>query len=222
MIEKDTLHFLESLQKNNNREWFNTHKDWYIRARANFEHTAGELIQSIAGFDPEVGYLDPKKCVYRIYRDVRFSADKSPYKDHFGAIFQPRGANRLSGYYFHLNPSEMFVSVGNYCPTPIQLKKIRNEIYTDYENFRRLLDQEDFKKEIGDLYRDERTLKRVPNGYDKNSPAAEYLKLKSFYVIKHLTEEQVLGADFVADATRIFKIMSVLGRFLDETGAEDE
>lgn len=221
MIEKDTLNFLEALQMNNNREWFNEHKDWYTRARVNFETTVAELIQSIATFEPEIGYLDAKKCTFRIYRDVRFSTDKSPYKTHFGAIFRSNPSIKWSGYYFHLDPKELFISAGLYGPEPAQLKKIRNEIYTDYEHFRTILDEKQFKKEFGDLQRDETTLQRVPNGYDKNSPAAEYLKLKSFYVTKPLTEEQVLSKDFVPYASGVYKIMSGFSHFLDETLTED-
>lgn len=221
MIEKETLQFLEALQKNNDREWFNAHKEWYARARANFETTVSELIQSLATFEPEVGYLEPKKCIFRIYRDIRFSTDKSPYKNHFGAIFHPHTAHKWSGYYLHLDPHELFISAGQYAPDPPQLKKIRKEIDTDYENFRKILDEEQFQKEFGDLYRDETTLQRVPNGFDKNSPAAEYLKLKSFYVMKPLTKEQVLSKDFVPYASSLYKKMSGLSRFLDEAVREE-
>ena len=216
MLKKDTLDFLIALKENNDREWFAENKKWYERARADFEKLVGELIQSIAAFDSEIGMLNPKKCMFRIYRDTRFATDKSPYKTNFGAIFRPHTAERLSGYYFHLSPEEIFVSYGQYMLMPDQLKKVRRGIYDDFEMLQEILNEKRFKKEIGDLHRDEDALKRVPNGFDKDHPAAEYLKLKHFYVFKPVTQEQLFRDDFVAFATDMYQVMQPLGRFLDD------
>jgi len=174
------------------------------------------MIQAIAAFDPEIGLLEPKKCLFRIYRDVRFSPDKSPYKTHFGAIFRPRTAERISGYYMHIDPQEIFLSYGYYMADPEQLKKIRRGIYSDFDTFSEILNNKTFKKEVGDLFRDEDALQRVPNGFDKDHPAAEYLKLKHFYVHKPISKSQLLSEDFIEYAAKIYKIMYPLGEFLDD------
>lgn len=216
MLKEDTLQFLQELKKNNNREWFAENKSWYERARKNVESLIGEMILKIATFDPEIGHIDPKKCLFRIYRDVRFSQDKSPYKTHFGAIFRPRTTERISGYYMHIDPDETFLSLGYYMADAAQLKKIRRGIYEDFDTFSEILNNKSFKKEIGDLYRDEDALQRVPIGFDKDHPAAEYLKLKHFYVYKPITKQQLLNEDFAEYAAKIYKIMYPLGEFLDD------
>lgn len=216
MLNKDTLIFLENLRNNNNREWFNENKAWYERALRDLEVLVTQMIQSISVFDPEIGRLDAKKCIFRIYRDVRFSLDKSPYKTHFGVVFRPRTAERISGYYLYIDPQEIFLSYGYYMSDSEQLKKIRKGIYNDFDTFSEILNEKTFTKEIGDLYRDEDALKRVPNGFDKNHPAAEYLKLKRFYVLKSISREKLLSDEFVAYASEIYKIMQPFGQFLDE------
>jgi len=216
MLKKDTLTFLEALKKNNNREWFNENKAWYEQSRNNVELLVTEMIQALAGFEPEIAHLNPKKCIFRIYRDTRFSTDKIPYKTNFGAVFQSNFKEKASGYYMHISPEGCFLSCGFYMPQPDQLKKIRRGIYNDFGMFQEIINEKRFKKEIGDLYRDEDILQRVPNGFDKNSPAAEYLKLKHFYVMKQVSEKQMLSEDFVKYATKIYKIMKPLSEFLDD------
>lgn len=216
MLKKETLNFLKALKQNNNREWFAENKEWYERSRSDFEILVAQLIQSIAPFDSSVAGAEPKKCIFRIYRDVRFSADKSPYKTHFGAALRSNLSDKASGYYIHIDPEESFVSCGYYMLMPNQLKKMRRGIYSDFDTFSEIINEKRFKKELGDLYRDEDALQRVPNGFEKDHPAAEYLKLKRFYVIKEVTEKQILSKDFVSYATDIYKTMQPLGRFLDD------
>jgi uncharacterized protein (TIGR02453 family) len=216
MLKEDTLKFLGELKKNNSREWFTENKAWYERSRSDVELLIAQMIRAIAVFDSEIGHLDPKRCLFRIYRDVRFSQDKSPYKTHFGVIFRPRTVERISGYYLHIDPQELFLSFGYYMADAEQLKKIRCGIYNDFDTFSEILNNKTFKKEIGDLYWDEDALKRIPNGFDKNHPAAEYLKLKHFYVLKPITKEQLLNENFVEYAAGIYKIMYPLGEFLDD------
>lgn len=217
MLKKDTLLFLESLKENNTREWFTENKAWYERARANFEQFVAQIIQAIATFDPEIGNQEAKKCIFRIYKDTRFSKDKTPYKTNFGAIFRPRNGGKGSGYYLHIDPAECFVSCGQYMLPPDELKKIRRGIYNDFETLNQILNNKEFKKEFGgDLYRDENTLQRVPNGFDKNHPAAEYMKLKHFYVYKPITHEQLMSNDFVEYVAGIYKLMMPLNEYLND------
>ena len=210
MIKKDTLSFLDDLQKNNNREWFQANKSLYEKARRDVEALVQQLIHATAQFDPENGLPDPKKCVFRIYRDVRFSTDKSPYKTNFGAII---GYNK-SGYYLHISPDECFLACGYYMLTPDQLRKLRKGIYDYFDEFQQIINTPAFRTEIGDLQRDEDTLQRVPNEFDKSHPAAEYMKLKRFYVMKSFSEKQLLSDNFAAYATEIFRIMQPIKHFL--------
>jgi len=216
MLKEDTCNFLKALKNNNDRDWFQENKDWYERARKDFELLVAQIIAEITSFDDEIGYLDPKKCIFRIYRDVRFSQDKSPYKTHFGAVFRQQGMDKTSGYYLHVDPEESFLTCGHYMLLPEQLKKVRRGIYEDYETFRSILDEKKFKKEIGDLYRDEDVLKRVPNGFDKDNPAAEYMKLKHFYVLKAIPNDELFSEDFVQYAGGVYKQMMPLARFLND------
>ena len=210
MLKEGTLSFLESLKRNNNREWFIANKTLYDNARRDVEALVQQLIHATIQFDPDNGLPDPKKCIFRIYRDVRFSTDKSPYKTNFGAII---GFNK-SGYYLHISPDEFFLACGYYMLTPDQLKKLRKGIYDYYDEFHQIINTPSFRTEIGDLQRDEDTLQRVPNEFDKSHPAAAYMKLKRFYVMKSFTEKQLLCDGFVAYATEIFRIMQPLKFFL--------
>lgn len=216
MVRKETLDFLKALKENNNREWFTENKAWYESSRADVEQLAAQIIQSLATFEPEIGHLNPKKCIFRIYRDTRFSTDKTPYKTNFGAIFRPHTAESSSGYYMHISPEGCFLSCGHYMLSPEQMKKMRRGIYNDFEMLQEILNEKHFKKEFGDLFHDDDMLKRVPNGFDKNHPAAEYMKLKHFYAIKQIPEQKLFEKDFVPYATRLYKLMQPLGRFLDD------
>lgn len=216
MLKEDTYNFLKALKDNNDRAWFQENKDWYERAKNDFELLVTQIIAEITSFDDEIGFLEPKKCIFRIYRDVRFSQDKSPYKTHFGAVFRRQGMDKTSGYYLHIEPGQSFLTCGHYMLLPEQLKKVRRGICDDYETFRSILDEKDFKKEIGDLYRDEDVLKRVPNGFDKDNPASEYMKLKHFYVLKDITEDKLFCKDFVQYAGGVYRQMMPLARFLND------
>lgn len=216
MLNIDSYDFLKALKNNNSREWFQQNKDWYERSKKDFELLTARTITEITSFDDQIGYLDPKKCIFRIYRDTRFSQDKTPYKTHFGAVFRPQALDKTSGYYLHIDPDESFLTCGHYMLTPEQLKKVRRGIYEDYETFRGILDEKNFRKEIGDLYKDDDMLKRVPNGFDKDHPAAEYMKLKHFYAYKVIPEEVLLNEDFVNYAGKIYRQMMPLGHFLND------
>jgi len=212
MLKKETFSFLETLQKNNNREWFQANKALYDRSHRDVEELVQQLIHAVAQFDTENGLPDPKKCIFRIYRDVRFSADKSPYKTNFGAII---GYNK-SGYYLHISPDECFLACGYYMLTPNQLKKLRKGIYEYYDEFQQIINTPSFRTEIGDLQRDEDALQRVPNDFDKSHPAAEYMKLKRFYVMKSFSNNQLLSDEFVTFASGIFRLMKPFKYFLSE------
>lgn len=221
MLKKDTIEFLQALKINNNREWFAENKAWYERARADFEQLVVQVVDALPTIDPEIGQLDPKKCIFRIYRDVRFSLDKSPYKTHFGAGFRAPGLDKSSGYYLHVDPEESFVSCGHYMLDSAQLKKMRKGISDDFEYFESLINDKEFKKEIGDLYRDDDVLKRVPNGFEKDNPAAEYLRLKRFYALKVIPENQLIEKGLTDYIVSSYKLMQPVSRFLNDVLLEE-
>jgi len=216
MFSKNSYKFLESLKENNSREWFAGNKQWYEQSKADFESLVAQVIQALSSFEPNMKYLDPKKCIFRIYRDTRFSQDKTPYKTHFGAVFTPPGLSKSSGYYLHIDPEESFLTCGHYMLPTDLLKAVRRGIYDDYETLRAILDNKQFKETIGDFYRDDDMLQRVPNGFDKEHPAAEYMKLKHFYVLKKFTEKELFSEDFIEYSASIYKMMKPLSDFLNE------
>ena len=214
---------MKELERNNDREWFAENKSRYERARADFETLIGEIIPGIAEFDSDVGYPEPKKCLFRIYRDTRFSADKRPYKTNFGAIVRPGGrAGNCAGYYLHLEPGCIFLSSGLYMLPPDAIKRVRRFIYEDFDNFRAIVDDEKFKKEFGNLQFDENEmLKRVPAGFDGAHPAAEYMKLKHFYVMKTIDEKQLFDENFAKKAVKTFRNMYPFGKYMNDIMNED-
>ncbi len=221
MLKKETLDFLKKLKENNNREWFSKNKLLYERARADFENLIKQLIPAIASFDPQIGMPDPKKCLFRIYRDVRFSPDKSPYKTHMAAIIHQQNLDRSSGYYLHIGADESFACSGHYMLMPDQLKKMRQGIAGDFEFFEGIINETRFKTEFGDLFRDEDILKRVPNAFAKDHPAAEYLKLKRFYVEKSLSEDTLISDGLVPRLKNIYKLSYPLNEFLNDVLLDD-
>lgn len=220
MLHKESLEFLKALSQNNNREWFTANKSWYENSKKDVESLVAKIIPAIATFEPSIANLDPKKCLFRIYKDVRFSPDKRPYKTNFGIIFASRSSENLAGYYMHISPEECFLSCGHYMLRPDQLKTMRKGIYENFDALQEILNEKQFKKVIGDFYRDEDALQRVPNGFDKNHPAAEYLKLKHFYVWKPFSENELFSDDFVEYAAGIYKIMKPLKDYLNEMLSE--
>ena len=143
---KAIFDFLRKLRDNNDREWFNAHKPEYLELKDRFEKWVSELIERTADFDEEVRGLAAKDCVYRIYRDTRFSPDKTPYKTHFGAyIASPGGRNsNRAGYYVHLEPDGSLLGGGLYCPDPALLKRLRQDIYDNIEEFTSILQEKAF------------------------------------------------------------------------------
>ncbi|MDR1985099.1 MAG: DUF2461 domain-containing protein [Prevotellaceae bacterium] len=218
MIEKSTLKFLADLSKNNYREWFNSNKKIYEAARNNVLDASKKLSAEIIKFDANIIFDDPKKYMFRIYRDTRFSKDKEPYKTNMGIIFSPDGTKKcqLSSYYMHIEPKECFVSCGVYMPDAEILKSIRLAIYEDFENFSEIVENKNFKKQFGTLCRDEDCLSRVPTGFDKDSPAAKYLKLKHFYVYKSFSDAEVCNSDYIENAAKALKLTKPLHDWLNK------
>ena len=212
-MQSSTLQFLRNLEKNNNREWFNENKTLYQEAQQDVISFVEKLMEEMADFDEEIGKLEAKKSVFRIYRDTRFSKDKTPYKTNFGAGLGMGKGNKISGYYLHIEPGKSFLAGGVYKPEPSVLKTIRQEISAFGDEFKAILEQDEFRNYFRGLSVEDK-LKKVPQGFEKDDKMAEYLKLKHFIVTHPVSDEQLLSENAVKEFTKIFKAMKPLNDFL--------
>ena len=216
MLQKSTLDFLKKLKKNNNREWFNTNKQLYEDARFDFEKFAGDLIDVITKFDESLMGLDPKDCMFRIYRDVRFSKNKAPYKTNFGAVLYKGGKNSpYAGYYFHLSPGECFYAGGMYMPTPEQLKSLRQGLYEKFSEFKKIIENKEFKKYFKSIEGDK--LKTVPRGFPKDHPSSEYLKFKGYIAYHEVADDKVMSKSILDYSSKVYKAMKPFIDYLNDT-----
>lgn len=210
------LKFLKDIKKNNNREWFEKNKPKYLQAKADFEGLVGEVLDEITKFDSALGGLDPKKLPFRIYRDVRFSKDKRPYKTNMGAGFSPNGKLvQEPGYYLHLEPGKSFVAGGIYMPDAERLTKIRQEIDYNYNNLKQVITNKKFSS-LYSKFDDFDKLKTAPKGYPKDHPQIELLKLKSFIVSREFTDKEVLDKKFAKKVADHCKAIKPLNDFIKE------
>ena len=212
-MQLSTLQFLRKLEKNNNREWFNENKTLYQEAQQDVISFVEKLIEEMVDFDEEMGKLEAKKSVFRIYRDTRFSKDKTPYKTNFGAGLGMGKGNKISGYYLHIEPGKSFLAGGVYKPEPSVLKMIRQEISAFGDEFKAILEQDEFRNYFRGLSVEDK-LKKLPQGFEKDDKMAEYLKLKHFIVTHPISDEQLLSENAVKEFTKIFKAMKPLNDFL--------
>jgi uncharacterized protein (TIGR02453 family) len=217
---KDLFEFLKELRENNQREWFKENKPRYEALHREFVLVVEQLIDKIAAFDTEIAGLDAKSCIYRIYRDIRFSPDKTPYKTHFGAYMTGYGGRTSSygGYYLHIEPGESFVSGGIWRPAPAMLKRLRRDIYDNIDEFIAIIGDEKFKRVYGELEGD--TMKRMPDGFPKDTPYEDLLKQKSFVVSSVKPEEFFYSGNWPDEVVEDFKVLYPFNRFLNYTIGE--
>lgn len=208
------LQFLTALQKNNNKEWFEQNRTTYDKLRLEWIDLAAKVIKQTAIFDPEIAELEPKKCIFRINRDVRFSANKNPYKNNFGISLSKGGkAADFCGYYVHLQPGESFIAGGSYQPMPDKLAAIRQEIDYNFEEFKKIIEHKDFVKHFGTLTGDK--LQRPPKGYDAENPAIEYIKHKGFLAYLKIDDNNLTEKELLKNCEKAFKAMKPLNDFLN-------
>lgn len=189
------LSFLKDLTKNNNREWFGDNKPIYLEAKSLFDEFIEDLILRMTNVDPGLKGASVKNSVYRIYRDVRFSHDKSPYKTHFGAFMVGEGRKSgMGGYYVHIDPEQSFLGGGIYSPDSAKLKIIRKEIFDFPEDINEILNDPVFKRDFK-LY-DKDKLKRPPKGYSDDFELIEVLKHKHFIASANFPESLIAHPDF--------------------------
>ncbi len=201
-IHKSSLEFLKRLTHNNNREWFNENKDSYLSTKENIEQFVDGLIAKMNSHD-QIETPSGKKSLYRIYNDVRFSKDKSPYNPRFAGYLKRTKPNLRGGYYYWIRPGNSRVGCGFTYPNPEDLKRIRLDISDNYKDWNRLLNSKSIKHTFGTM-KGER-VKTTPKGFNKDHPAIDLLRYKQFWFERSFTDKEVLDKDFINEANKTFK-----------------
>ena len=213
-MHTSTLQFLRNLEKNNNREWFNENKNIYQKAQQDVIFFVEKLIEEISVFDEEACKIEAKKSLFRIYRDTRFSKNKTPYKNNFGANLGMGKGNQKAGYYLHIEPGKSFLAGGIYMPDSSVLKTIRKEISAFGDEFKEIIEKDEFRNYFRGLSVEDK-LKKVPQGFEKDDKMAEFLKLKHFIVTHPVSDEQLLSENAAKEFAKIYKAMKPLNDFLN-------
>jgi uncharacterized protein (TIGR02453 family) len=212
---KDVLRFLSELKENNNKEWFDQNRERYQESRKKVMFLSELINHEIARFDPEIGILDPKDCVFRIFRDVRFSGDKTPYKTNMGSFIAKGGRKSISaGYYIHIEPGASFVGGGSYCPPADALKAIRTEIFDHPEEFKSLISSKSFRQIYPEMYDDK--LKTAPKGFPKDFQEIDLLKYKSFAFTSRIKDSVLVSENYIERIVLALKELDPVNRFLNE------
>ena len=213
-ISENTLQFLSNLALNNNKDWFTENKAVYTNAQQNMISFIENLITEMGKFDDEILKIDPKKTLFRIYRDVRFSKDKSPYKTNMGASLGMGKGSQKAGYYLHVEPGKSFLAAGIYMPDSAALKTIRKEISLYSDDFLKVINDKNFKSLFKELDQEDQ-LKKIPQGFENEDPMAEFLKLKNYIVVYSLKDEDLMKKEAAKKFTEIFKAAKPLNDFLN-------
>lgn len=218
MLQASTIKFLRDLKKNNNKPWFEKNKDVYLNAREDIGNLAEQVIEKLGRTDTDIAPLQAKDCLYRIYRDVRFSKDKTPYKNNIGAFMNKGGKKApTAGYYFQCAPGRNIAGGGLWMPPAPDLNKVRQEIDYNFDEWRKIVEGKSFKKLFPQGLEQEDLLSRPPKGYDADHPAIEYLKLKSFVVIRHFTDEEMQSKTLAKEIVKTFETMHPFIQFLNRS-----
>lgn len=215
------LEFLRELRKNNNRVYFNENKGSYLAAKGAFEELVGGLIDDVVAFDDGVKYLSPQDCIFRIYRDVRFSPNKQPYKTHFGAYIAPKGGRKsvLGGYYIHLESDNCLLGGGIYCTDSPMLKKLRQGIFDNYGDLMSIVNAPDFKKNLKIVSSE--SLKKVPAGFPKDFEGVEWLKYKNYQLWHPMSDDEMANPQARERLLDVFKAMKPFNDFFNSILTED-
>ncbi|WP_300727973.1 DUF2461 domain-containing protein [uncultured Bacteroides sp.] len=209
----DILDFLKRLSRNNNREWFQEHKSEYDAAKERFDELLSAAIFRISQFDDTVAHLQPKDCTYRIYRDIRFSSDKTPYKNYISGYINPHGKKAdHCGYYIHLEPGNCMLAGGSWCLPPKMLKALRESVVDNIDEFRSIVEDPEFKKFFPTV--GEEHLKTIPKGFPKDFPYPEYIKCKDYIISCHIPDSFYDNPHYMDEIVVVFK---QLKRFADFT-----
>lgn len=217
MLQSATIRFLKDLNRNNTKEWFDANRKAYDNAKADFLQLVQQVIDIHAKKDEDLASLLAKDCVFRINRDVRFSKDKSPYKNNFGASINRGGKKSIyAGYYFHCQPGESFIGGGLWMPMPNELKKVRQEVDYCFDEFGKIIKNKKFTGVYKELYKGgDVSLSRPPKGYDDTNPAIEFIKLKSYLAMQPLTDADLTDKGLLKKITSAFDALQPLVKFIN-------
>jgi len=224
MINKNTLKFLKDLKANNSKEWLDDNRKSYENAKNDILTLTSELITSISDFDKNISnaFLDPKKCITRLNRDLRFAKDKTPYKNDYYIVLNKNGKNSPSAfYYLHIEPGNCFVGGGVYNPQPDQLKKIRQEIDYAFDEWTAIINDKTFKKTFPSGVNNSGVLSRSPKEFDESNKASEFLRMKGFYTMEKLTDKEIISIDTFDKINSYFKTTKPLVDFLNRAIEND-
>lgn len=218
MVDKKTLTFLKNLKSNNSKEWLDENRSDYDFAKENLLNTTQKLINAVSEFDVGIAKanLDPKRCITRLNRDLRFSKDKTPYKTDYYLVLNQYGKNSSSAfYYLHIEPNNCFVGGGVYNPQGTELKKIRNEIDASFSEWNKIIESKDFQSQFPSGIHSSGTLVRSPKGFEDDNPAISFLKMKGFYTQKTLSDTEIQSHQIFDTIIDDFKSVKPLVDFLN-------
>ena len=209
-IPKETFAFFKILEKNNNRDWFNEHKKEFKAIETEVKQVYNQLFEKLGKHDIVDGFK-----IFRIYRDVRFSKNKLPYKTHFGGSFSRKKPELRGGYYLHIQPNnESFIATGFWEPNKDDLLRIRREFEQDDEDIRTIINNKDFKSVWGEFVGDE--LKTAPRDFDKEHPAIDLIRKKQFIFSKKFTDKEVLSRDFIDNVNASFEAIRPFFNYMSD------
>jgi len=219
---KEILQFLRELKDNNDREWFNQNRERYNDVRRKVEAVAETLIVSLSEIEPEAVRMKAADCLYRIYRDTRFSNDKTPYKRHIGIYINPHGGKKsqMCGYYLHIEPENCFVGGGLWCPPAGILKAVRQSIYDNIEEYLEIIGNPEFKAFFPVVGED--FLKTAPKGFDRNWEHIELLKPKCYTVLSAISDRTLCSRDGLKKVVEGFRVQKPFNDFINYIFEEDE
>jgi uncharacterized protein (TIGR02453 family) len=212
-IQLSTFTFLRDLSKNNNRDWFNKHKDEYLQAQLNVERLVDSLIGKMNIHD-QIETTSGKKSLYRIYNDVRFSKDKSPYNPRFAGSLRRVKPMLRGGYYYWIKPGGSHIGCGFTYPNADDLKRIRLDIERNYKDWNKLLKSKSIQLNFGAMQGEQ--VKTAPKGFSKEHPAIDLLRYKQFWFEHHFTDVQVLAPDFLSQVDKKFKAIRPFFNYMSE------
>ena len=215
MIKSESLRFLKDLDNNNHRDWFQANQKRYDEYKKDYKQLGEAFIAEMAKGDESLKHLEFKDVSFRINRDIRFAKDKAPYKINMAIwLCEGKKNTNLAGYYVHIENGASFIAAGIHFPDAADLKKVRREIDGFHEDLEAIVEEPEFKRIYGDLDR-ENALKTMPKGYNKEHPAIEFLKLKSFTATAKLDDKEVLHKDFVKETTKKLLVLKPLVEFIN-------
>ncbi len=215
-MDTKIIQFLKNLAANNNREWFAQNKNLYEICKKEIELFSTEILKELKSVDDRLNSLEPKNCIYRIYRDVRFSQDKTPYKTHFGIYFAPDGKTSWKpGYYIHIEPNNIFIGGGVWMPKADILKKVRQEIYYNIDQFLKITNNDNLKKYFQKLEPLEQNV-RPPKDFPTDFEYIEIIKLKSFIYSYKFSDEEFLKNSAPQHISEILKTLQPINKFFQQ------